>query len=177
MAPLEKLCFIGFFDGVFIVFFIISKVSYFFPEKVGGSINQSNPKILCFFFSAKRKKKYKGVFFFPEKVHEAFIQDLVGFSLFFLKVGCVFFFHIFGCFLCIFFSCKSSHAIHSFDLEAVFFFSSRKKKQLFYSFNRFCPKMWKKWTFTGKKIRYLWVAPRKVLHENSPLGDKMCMLS
>ena len=43
------------------------------------------------------------IFFFPEKVHEAFIQDLVGFSLFFLKVGCVFFFHIFGCFLCVFF--------------------------------------------------------------------------
>ena len=36
--------------------------------------------------------------------------------------------HIFGCFLCVFFSCKSSHAIHSFDLEAVFFFCRWKKK-------------------------------------------------
>ena len=82
----------------------------------------------------KRKKKIQGcIFFSPEKVHEAFIQDVVGFSLFFLKVGCVFFFPSFCVFfLCFFFSCKSSHAIHSIDLEAVFFFFRRWKKK--YSF-------------------------------------------
>ena len=65
--------------------------------------------------------------------------------------------------LCFFFcSCKSSYVIHSFDLRFVFFFfrSPGKKIQHFHSFNRFCQKMWKIWTFTGKKkIRYLCPPP------------------
>ena len=97
-----------------------------------GAANDPQKQVLLF-FSAKRKKKIQGcIFFFPEKVHEAFIQDLVGFSLFFLKVGCVFFFPHFCVFFLCFFSCKSSHAIHSFDLEAVFFFFVAGQKK--YSF-------------------------------------------
>ena len=123
---------------------IPSKVSYFFfPDKVHGPFIQSNRKIVFFFFrEAGKKKNTRVYFFFPEKVHEAFIQDLVGFSFFFLKLGCVFFSTFLCVFFVFFFSCKSSHAIHSFDLEAVFFFSSLEKKiQLFHSFNRFCLKM------------------------------------
>ena len=98
------------------------------------SFIHSISKLYFFFPRSEKKKKYKGVFFFfPEKVHEAFIQDVVGFSFFSLKVGCVFFFPNFCVFfLCFFFSCKSSHAIHSFDLEAVFFFRRWKKKYSFF---------------------------------------------
>ena len=38
-----------------------------------------------------------------------------------------FFFHICVCFFWCFFSCKRSHIIHSLDLDAVFFYPSRKK--------------------------------------------------
>ena len=110
------------------------KVSYFFfPEKVHGPFIHSNRKIVFFFSREAEKKNTRVYFFFPEKVHEAFIQDVVGFSFFSLKVGCVFFFPNFCVFfLCFFFSCKSSHAIHSIDLEAVFFFFVAGKKK--YSF-------------------------------------------
>ena len=115
---------------------LFSKVSYFFfflIKFMGHSINQI-VKLCIFFFPRSGKKKYKGVFFFfLEKVHEPFIQDLVGFYLFFLKVVCVFFFPTFlGVFCVFFFSCKSSHFIHTIHLEAVFFFFGRWKKK--YSF-------------------------------------------
>ena len=44
----------------------------------------------------------QGCIFLPGKVHELFIQDLVGFSFFYLKVGCIFFSTFLG-FLCVFF--------------------------------------------------------------------------
>ena len=133
----------------------MQKVSYFFfTEKVGGSINQSNPKILCFFFPRSGKKKIQGcIFFFPEKVHEAFIQDLVGFSFFFLKVGCVFFFHIFVCFFCVFFFPVKVHMpfIHSIS-KLYFFFSSLEKKNTAFSFiQSILPQNVKKMNFYRKK--------------------------
>ena len=84
---------------------------------------------MVYFFFREAEKKI------PGKVHEPFIQDLVGFSLFFYESVVCFFFSKFMCVFCVFFfSCKSSHAIHSIDLEAVFFFffvAGKKKIQLF----------------------------------------------
>ena len=124
---------------------------------MGHSFNQIVK--LCIFFFREAEKKDKGVFFFfPEKVHEAFIQDLVGFSLFFLKVGCVFFFpHFWVFFVCFFFPVKVHIAIHSFNLEAVFFFSSLEKKNTAFSFiQSIFPQSVKKMNFyRKKKIRYL----------------------
>ena len=119
-------------------------------------------------FSVK-KKNTGGFFFFPKKSSWGIHSGSGGFFFIFFESGvCVFFFTFLCVFFVFFFSCKSSHAIHSFDLEAVFFFSSLEKKiQLFHSFNRLCLKMWKKWTFTGiKKIRYL--CP--ILDHNSAFG-------
>ena len=80
-----------------------------------------------FFFSRSKKKRV--YFFLLGKLHEPFIQDLVGFSLFYVSVGCIFFLHLCVFFLCVFFFCKSSHVNHSFDLDAVFFFPSPEKKK------------------------------------------------
>ena len=90
-------------------------------------------KYTVFFFREAGKKNKRVYFFFPGKVHEPFIQDLVGFSLFFYEsVVCFFFPNFCVFFVCFFFSCKSSHSIHSIDLEAVFFFFVAGKKK--YSF-------------------------------------------
>ena len=110
----------------------------FFPEKVGGSINQSNPKIVCFFFQKK-------------SMRHSFRMWWV-FLYFFWKWGVFFFLFPNLCvFLCVFFSCKSSHTIHSFDLEAVFFFRRWKKNTAFSFIQSILPQNVKKINFYRKK--------------------------
>ena len=104
----------------------------FFSRKswwVNQSIKSQN---FVFFFPRSGKKKYKGVFFFPRKSSWGIHSGCGGFFFIFFESGVCFFSPIFVCFFCVFFSCKSSHAIHSFDLEAVFFFSSLEKKYSFF---------------------------------------------
>ena len=109
---------------------------FFFPEKVSGSINQSNPKMLCFFFSAKRKKKNTRVYFFfsQKKFMSHSFRIWWVFLYFFMKVWCVFFFQIFVCFLCVFFFLVKVHIpfIQSI-LKLYFFFVAGKKKYSFFN--------------------------------------------
>ena len=105
--------------------------------------HQSLSKGIVFFFILNKfmghsfnqiVKLCKGCIFFSlEKVHEPFIQDLVGFSLLLIGVLCFFFSHFLVFFWFFFFSCKSSQIIHSLDLEVVFFFR-RWKKNIAFSF-------------------------------------------
>ena len=123
---------------------------------MGQSINQIE-KFCLFFFLRSGKKKIQGcIFFFPEKVHEPFIQDLVGFSLFFYESVVCFFFSKFLCVFCVFFfSCKSSHSIHSIDLEAVFFFLSLEKKNTaFLIIQSIFPQNVEEMNFNRKKKKY-----------------------
>ena len=115
---------------------------FFFPEKFMGHSFIQNRKSCFFFF---RKKNTSLFFFFPGKVHTAFIQIWPSLTYFLIKSVVFFFFRKFGYFCCFFFPGKVHMSfIHSSE-KAVFFFRSRKKKkQLFHSFNRFCPKMCKK---------------------------------
>ena len=67
-------------------------------------------------------------------------------------------------FLCVFFfPRKSSHAIHSFDFRAVFFFRHRKEKKTAFSFihQNFSKKAQKRTYPRKKKIRYLCPNPKK----------------
>ena len=94
------------------------------------------------FFFPKPKKKSGCVFFFPRKSSSAIHSDFDEVLFFFLtKVGC-FFFAYFGCFFVFFFSRGQVHMsfIHSI-LEAGKKNTTRKKKQLFHSFNRNPSKM------------------------------------
>ena len=132
------------------------RIFFFLIKFMGHSFNQI-VKLCIFFFREAEKKNTRGYFFFPRKSSWGIHSGSGGFFFIFFESGVCFFFSTFFGFFFVFFSCKSSHVIHSFDLEAAFFFRRWKKKiQLFHSFNRFFPKMFKKWTFTGKKIRYLW---------------------
>ena len=101
-------------------------VFFFFPDKVGGSFIHSNPKMLCFFFPAKREKKK----------HTLFFSNFLIFFVFF------------------FFAPVKVHIsfIHSiWDLCFFFPVAGKKKTQHFHSFIRLCPKMCKIWTLSGKK--------------------------
>ena len=158
LYPLKLLLLI--YDKGIVFFFFLIKF-------MGHSFNQIVK--LCFFFSRSGKKKYEGAFFFSQKKFMRHSFRIWWVFLFFLKVGCVFFFSTFWVFfVCFFFSCKSSHC-HSFiqSRGCIFFFLSLEKKiQLFHSFNRFFPKVWKKWTFTEKKYDTLDVYHDGMISQN-----------
>ena len=100
-------------------------VIFFLTDKVHGPFIQSNRKVVCFFFPRSGKEKFMSHSF---RIWWVFLY-------FFWKWGVFFFFSTFlGVFFVFFFSCKSSHVIHSFDLKAVFFFSSLEKKNTAFSF-------------------------------------------
>ena len=134
------------------------KVSYFFfflIKFMGHSINQI-VKLCIFFFPRSGKKKIQGcIFFFPRKSSWAIHSGFGGFLfIFFESCLCFFFSNIFGCFLCVFFFPVKVHMSFIQSISGLYFFffvAGKKKIQLFHSINRFFPKMWKKWTFTGKK--------------------------
>ena len=109
---------------------------FFFTAKVGGPFIQSKPKMVYFFFPAKRKKKIQLVlFFFPGKVHRSFIRSFDEFLFFLIKDGCVFFFRNFVVFFCVFFfSWKSSQVIHSFNFLGGKKKTTREKKKTAFSF-------------------------------------------
>ena len=120
-------------------------VFFYFPGKVHGSFIHSKPKIV-FFFPRSGKKKYKLVFF-SWKSSYAIHSKFHGFNVIFNKMG-FFFPEILAFFLFFFLEKFTCSFIHS--ISELFFFPVSEKKQLFHSFNRFCPKMCKKWTFPGK---------------------------
>ena len=90
-------------------------------------------------------------FFFPRKSSWAIHSGSGGFFFIFFESGLCFFFHIFWYFFVFFFSCKSSHVIHSFDLEAVFFFRRWKKNTAFSFIQSIFPQNVKKMNFYSKK--------------------------
>ena len=79
----------------------------------------------------KRKKKQGCIFFSQENFISHSFRIWWVFLFFFLKMG-MFWFSTFFYVFSVFFSCKSSQVIHSFDLEAVFFFSVNGKKYSFF---------------------------------------------
>ena len=109
---------------------------------------------MCFFLFREVDKKIQGCIFFSSKSSWA-IHSGFGRLFFILFERWVYFFFstFLGFFCVLFISCKSSHVIHGFDFEAVFFPAKRTKKntQLFHSSNWFSPKICEKLTFTGKK--------------------------
>ena len=125
-------------------------IVFFFPVKVHGPFNQSNRKIVYFFF------RVNGVFFLSQKKFMSHSFRIWWIFLFFFESGMCTFPHILGCFLFVFFSCKSSRVIHSFDLISVFLITSLAKKISFFIHSFDLPqKVHKNELFQEKKIRYL----------------------
>ena len=103
------------------------------------------------------------------------------FLYFFMKVWCVFFFQIFVCFLCVFFFLVKVHiAIHSFDLEAVFFFFVARKKNTAFSFiQSIFPQNVKKMNFYSKKkntVPLVQDISSKTLHNSLFLQDHTALV-
>ena len=124
---------------------------FFSPEKFTGHSFIQIPKC-CFFFSREAgKKKYKLIFFYYGKSSSVIHLDFEEIR-FFLQNWLCFFFPAFLCGFCVFFFHGKVHMsfIHSI-LEAGKKNTTRKKKQLFHSFNRNSSKSAQKRTFPGKK--------------------------
>ena len=112
-----------------------AKVLYFFSRKSSWLIHLLKKSKILLFFPARREKNYS--LFFPKKKFMGHSLNFwQGLTFFIYKSGLYFFSRISVCFFCIFFPMKSSYAIHSFDLNAVFF------SVLFHPSNRFFPKVW-----------------------------------
>ena len=107
-----------------------------FPWKSSWAIHSfKSLNLVFFFFPRSGKKKTHSVFFyFPVKVHTPFIQNWYHPPYFIKKFAVFFFSRFLSCFCVFFFSCKSSHVIHSFDFRSVFFFSVAGKKNTAFSF-------------------------------------------
>ena len=132
----------------------------FFLSRKSSWVNQSikSKNFVFFFFREAEKKKYKGVFFFfPEKVHEPFIQDLVGFSLFFNESVVCFFFSKFLFVFCVFFFfLVKVHIpfIQSISKLYFFFLSLEKKNTAFLIIQSIFPQNVEKMNFNRKKKKY-----------------------
>ena len=115
----------------------------------------------CFFFSAK---KIQACFFFSRKSSHGIHSNLAKPNVFFNKMGCIFFFRIFGYFCCFFFPGKVHMSfIHSSE-KAVFFFRSRKKKNSFFIHSiGFAQKCVKNELFREKKNTVPLVGPGSIL--------------